>query len=155
MLSQLLKSLKEHTKLKTTRVELPKELMMTLSFIESGCLATSLNNKTAFIYKASHNEIKSIRETSQILFGLECIKRPEFPSVRILFDIRDKSNKPYPFDYFFNIESEEEMKLLRNLSEQDHFDMLFFDSSVAYSKRIDIAKKDKEEIKQVLDQARA
>ena len=155
MLSQLLKSLKEHTKLKTTRVELPKELMMTLSFIESGCLATSLNNMTVFVFKGSHNEIESINKTSQIFFGLECIKRPEFPSVRMYFDLRDKSNKPYPFDYFFNIESDEDMKLLGKLLEQDYFDILFFDSRIAHSRRIEIAKKDKEKIEKVLDQARA
>ena len=140
---------------KTTRVELTHEIKMTLSFMESGCLATSLNDMTVFVFKGSHNEIESINKTSQIFFGLECIKRPEFPSVRMYFDLRDKSNKPYPFDYFFNIESDEDMKLLGKLLEQDYFDILFFDSRIAHSRRIEIAKKDKEKIEKVLHQARA
>lgn len=155
MLSNFLNSIKKLRTHKTPTVEFPKELMMTLSFIESGCLATSLNNMTVFVFKGSHNEIESINKTSQIFFGLECIKRPEFPSVRINFDLRYKSNKPYLFDYFFNIESNEDMKLLENIREQDYLDVLFFDSRIVYSKRIEMTKKDKEKIKEVLDQARA
>ena len=155
MLSNFLNSIKKLRTHKTPTVEFPKELMMTLSFIESGCLATSLNNMTVFVFKGSHSEIESINKTSQIFFGLECIKRPEFPSVRINFDLRGKSNKPYLFDYFFNIESNEDMKLLGNIREQDYLDVLFFDSRIVYSKRIEMTKKDKEKIKEVLDQARA
>ncbi|HLE25273.1 MAG TPA: hypothetical protein VI935_06435 [Thermodesulfobacteriota bacterium] len=128
---------------------------MTLSFMESGCLATSLNDMTVFVFKGSHNEIESINNTSQIFFGLECIKRPEFPSVRMYFDLRDKSKKPFLFDYFFNIESDEDMKLLGKLAEQDYFDILLFDSIISYSKRVEITKREKEKIKEVLDQARA
>ncbi len=155
MLSSIIRLLNKLMIHKTTRIELSHEIKMTLSFIESGCLATSLNNMTVFVFKGSHNEIESINKTSQIFFGLECIKRPEFPSVRMYFDLRDKSNKPYPFDYFFNIESDEDMKLLGKLLEQDYFDILFFDSRIAHSRRIEIAKKDKEKIEKVLDQARA
>ena len=71
------------------------------------------------------------------------------------FDLRDKSNKPYLFDYFFNIESDEDMKLLGKLLEQDYFDILSFDSRIAHSRRIEITKKDKEKIEKVLYQARA
>ena len=155
MLSNFLNSIKKLRIHKTPTVEFPKELMMTLSFIESGCLATSLNNMTVFVFKGSHNEIESINKTTQIFFGLECIKRPEFPSVRMYFDLRDKSNKPYLFDYFFNIESDEDMKLLGKLLEQDYFDILSFDSRIAHSRRIEITKKDKEKIEKVLYQARA
>jgi hypothetical protein len=126
---------------------------MTLSFIESGCLAASLNNKTVFVLKGSHNDIESIKKTSQILFWFECIKRPEFPSVRIYFDLKDKSNEPRVFEYFFNIESDEDMNLLGKLKEQDYFDIFFFDSDNAHSKRIKITEKDKEKIKKVIDQA--
>lgn len=155
MLSNFLNSIKKLRIHKTPTVEFPKELMMTLSFIESGCLATSLNNMTVFVFKGSHNEIESINKTSRIFFGLECIKRPEFPSVRINFDLRDKSDKAYLFDYFFNIESDEDMKLLGNLKVQDYFDIFFFDSRIVHSRRIEITKKDKEKIENVLDRARA
>ncbi len=155
MLSSIIRLLNKLMIHKRTRVELPHEIKMTLSFIESGCLATSLNNMTVFVFKGSHNEIESVNKTSQIFFGLECIKRPEFPSVRMYFDLRDKSNKPYLFDYFFNIESDDDMKLLGKLLEQDYFDILFFDSIIAHSRRIEMGKKDKEKIEKVLDQARA
>ena len=155
MLSSIIRLLNKLMIHKTTRVELTHEIKMTLSFMESGCLATSLNDMTVFVFKGSHNEIESINNTSQIFFGLECIKRPEFPSVRMYFDLRDKSKKPFLFDYFFNIESDEDMKLLGKLAEQDYFDILLFDSIISYSKRVEITKREKEKIKEVLDQARA
>jgi len=119
LLSSIIRLLNKLMIHKTTRVELTHEIKMTLSFMESGCLATSLNDMTVFVFKGSHNEIESINNTSQIFFGLECIKRPEFPSVRMYFDLRDKSKKPFLFDYFFNIESDEDMKLLGKLAEQE------------------------------------
>ncbi|MCI0454211.1 MAG: hypothetical protein L0Y68_04350 [Candidatus Dadabacteria bacterium] len=152
MLSSLLRSLKKLAVYNRISVELPDEIMMALSFIESGCLAVSLNNKTVFVFKGLSNELESLKKTKSLQFGLDCIKRPEFPSVRIYFDFRDKSNKPYLFDYFFNMESDEEMKLLKKFEEQDYFDILFFDSRIVYSRRIQLTKKDKEKIKETLDE---
>ncbi|HEY7536146.1 MAG TPA: hypothetical protein VH878_09425 [Thermodesulfobacteriota bacterium] len=152
MLSNPLKSLKKLIIHKTTAAELPHEIRMALSFIQSGWLATSLNDNTVFVFKGSPDEIESLKKTSRIKFGLECIKRPEFPSVRMYFDLRDNSNKPCHYDYFFNSESDEEIKLLRKLEEQNYFEILFFDSRILHSSRIKLTKKDKEKIKEVLDE---
>lgn len=152
MLSSLLKWLKKLTIFQRNSLELPHEARMALSFIESGCLAISLNNRTVFVFKGLSNELESLKKSKRLQFGLECIKRPEFPSVRIYFDFRDESNEPHLFDYFFNMESDEEMKLLKKFEEQDYFDILLFDSRVAYSRRFQLTKKDKEKIKEALDE---
>jgi hypothetical protein len=151
LLSYILKLIQKIRRNKIDRVELPSELNMSLSFIESGCLATLLNNKTAFVLKGSQSEIELLRKTEQILFGFECIKRPEFPSVRMYFELRGGENKPYQFDYFFGIESDEDIRLLSKLKDQDYFDILFFNSVIRYSKRVNITQEERKRIKSVLD----
>ncbi len=126
---------------------------MSLSFISSGCLAVPIGDKTAFVLKESQSEIEMLRGVEQILYGLECIKRPEFPSVRMYFEIRDRENKPYQFDCFFGIESDEEVRLLRELKDQDSFNIIFFDSEIGYSRRVNISEEQREKIKSVLDEA--
>jgi hypothetical protein len=153
LLSRILKSLQQIIVDKISQVELPQELNMSLSFIESGCLAAELNNRTTFILKDTQKIIDLLKETNQILFGFECIKRPEFPSVRMYFHLKDKVGNPFQFDYFFGIESDEEMKLLGKLKGQDYFDILFFSSKIEYIKRVEITEKDKERIKAALDKA--
>jgi hypothetical protein len=136
-------------------ITLDPELELTLSLIESGCLATTLENKTSFILKGDQRLIDSLKdtETEKIRFDLECIKRKEFPSVVIHFDLLSKARLLYRFEYFFGIESSEEIKLLKNLKEQDHFDIYFLDSKIEYSKRVSITTEEKEKIGTVLEEA--
>lgn len=137
----------------TTQIELSSEIKMSLSFISSGCLAVLIDDKTAFVLKESHSEIEMLRDIEQILFGLECIKRLEFPSVRMYFEIRDRENKPYQFDCFFGIESDEEVRLLSKLKDQDSFNIILFDAEIGYSRRVKISEEQREKIKSVLDEA--
>ncbi len=153
MLSRILKSLQKAITSKTSRAELSSEPNMSLSLIESGCLATLIDSKTAFVFKGSQSEIELLRKTPQILYGFECIKRPEFPSVRIYFELRNRENQPYQFDYFFGIESDGDIELLIKLKDQDHFDIFFFDFAIRYSKRVKIGVEEKKRIKSVLDEA--
>ncbi|MGE5445387.1 MAG: hypothetical protein ACM3SR_12430 [Ignavibacteriales bacterium] len=137
----------------TTQIELSSEIKMSLSFISSGCLAVLIDDKTAFVLKESQSEIEMLRDIEQILFGLECIKRLEFPSVRMYFEIRDRENKPYQFDCFFGIESDEEVRLLSKLKDQDSFNIILFDAEIGYSRRVKISEEQREKIKSVLDEA--
>lgn len=134
-------------------ITLDHELELTLSLIESGCLATTLENKTSFIFKGDQRLIDSLKDTEKIRFDFECIKRKEFPSVVIHFDLLSKARLLYRFEYFFGIESTEEIKLLKNLKEQDHFDIYFLDSKIEFSKRVSITTEEKEKIGTVLEEA--
>jgi hypothetical protein len=73
---------------------------MSLSFIESGCLAASVNGKTVFVFKGTQDEIDSLKKAEQVLFGFECIKRPEFPSMRMYFELMSGANKLQLCDTF-------------------------------------------------------
>ena len=136
------------------KVEFTPELMTTLSFIDRGCLPNLIDGRTAFIFKAPREKIDSLKVIKNILFGLECIKRPEFPSVKMYFSLVDKNNKPHRFDYFFSIESGEDMELLEKLRDQDYLDMIFFSDKIEYLKRVKISNDDQEKIKSVTAEAR-
>lgn len=155
MFYRILKSLQKIIKDETSEIEFSTELNTTLTFIESGFLPTSSDGKTVFIFKGSQDEIDSFKETDQIIFDFQCIKRLEFPSVRMSFELKDRSNKTYRFDYFFNIESDEEMELLERLEDQDYFEIILFDPKIEYSKRVEITEQGKEKIKTVLDEAKS
>ncbi len=155
MLHRILKPFQKAIRDKAKQTEFSSDLKMTLSFIESGCLPAFLNDKMVFIFKLGLNDIESLKQTDRIIFEFECIKRLEFPSVRMNFELEDKSNRIYRFDYFFNIESDEDMELLGKLEAQHYFDLIFFDSKINYTKRIEITKEDKEKIKAVLDEAKS
>lgn len=124
---------------------------MSLSFIASGCLAVLIDNKTAFVFKEP--QIEMLRDVEQILFGFECIKRPEFPSIRMYFELKDRENKLYKFDYFFGIESDEEIGLLSKLKDQDSFNIILFDSAIMCLKGVEITQEEKKRIEYVLNEA--
>ena len=125
---------------------------MSLSLIESGCIATSINNETHFIFKHSQNVIDSLRGVEKITFELECLKRPEFPTIVMLFCL-EGTNDLYRFEYSFANESEQDMELLEKLLEQDHFCIYFFDARIQYSKMVSLNEIDAENIKSIITAA--
>jgi len=154
LISNLKKLLRKYCQHNREYFEIDSELEITLSLIESGCLATLINNRTIFIYKGAQEIIDSIGDINEISFDLNCIKRQEFPSVVMQFYLINKNNKTYKFEYFFGIESEQDMKLLECLKDQDHFNIYFMDSNLQFSKRIPISEIDKDSIKSVTLEAR-
>lgn len=154
MLSNILKLFKKTAGEQISRTQLSSELKTSLSFIESGCIAASINDRTVFVFKGDQDEINQFRKTERILIGLDCIKRLEFPSVRMYFELRDAENKPRLFDCFFGIESDREMESLKSLGDQDYFDMIFLDSEeIIFSKRVDLTEENKKKIKAALQEA--
>jgi hypothetical protein len=133
-------------------LQLNSELEISLSLIESGCIATSINNETHFIFKHSEDVIESLRSIEKITFELECLKRPEFPTIVMLFCL-EGTNNLHRFEYSFAIESEQDMKLLEKLLEQDHFCIYFFDTRIQYSKMVSLNDIDAENIKSIITAA--
>ena len=133
-------------------MQLNSELEISLSLIESGCIAISINNETHFIFKHSEDVIESLRSVEKITFELECLKRPEFPTIVMLFCL-EGTNDLYRFEYSFAIESEQDMELLEKLLEQDHFCIYLFDTRIQYSKMVSLNDIDAEDIKSIIIEA--
>jgi hypothetical protein len=134
-------------------LQLNSELEISLSLIESGCMAASVNNETLFIFKHSKEIIESLRRVEKIAFQLECLKRPEFPTIVMLFYLECNKKNLYQFEYSFAIESEQEMELFNKLLEQDHFYIYFFDTRIQYSKMVSLNNNDAKNIKSIINEA--
>lgn len=133
-------------------MQLNSELEISLSLIESGCITASVNDETLFIFKHSKEIIESLRGVEKITFELESLKRPEFPTIVMLFCLEGNHNL-YQFEYSFAIGSEQDMELLKKLLEQDHFCIYFFDTKIQYSRMVSLNDIDAEDIKSIIIEA--
>ena len=152
MVPQVVKPLPSSDAQRKKPLQLNSELEISLSLIESGCITASVNGETLFIFKHSQDVIDSLREVEKITFKLECLKRPEFPTIIMLFCLEGNTN-PYQFEYSFAIGSEQDMVLLRKLADQDHFRIYFFDTKIQYSKMVSLNQNDTEDFKSIISEA--
>ena len=153
MLSLILKPLLKNSNQTLEDINLPPDTEISLSLIESGCIFVSLNNKAALIIKSSLDEIKLLKNINRITSNFELIERPEFPSLGMHIEINTVSNTLFKFEYFFSTESMEEIDLLKKLKDQNHFDILFFNTQIEYSKTIELTKEEKSELNSLIIKA--
>ena len=153
LLNLILKPLFKNSESKIDDIELPFDMEISLSMIESGCLFVSLNQMATLIIISSREELLQLNNINKIPVPFELIARPEFPSVGMHIDINTVSNNPFKFDYFFNTESPEELELLKKLTIQNQFDMLLYETQVLYSKKIELSKDDKLELNSLVQKA--
>ncbi|MCZ6556094.1 MAG: hypothetical protein O6759_08260 [Candidatus Dadabacteria bacterium] len=153
MLSLILKPLLKNSNQTLEDINLPPDTEISLSLIESGCIFVSLNNKAALIIKSSLDEIKLLKNINRITLNFELIERPEFPSLGMHIEINTVSNTLFKFEYFFSTESMEEIDLLKKLKDQNHFDILFFNTQIEYSKTIELTKEEKSELNSLIIKA--
>lgn len=153
MLSLILKPLFKNSDSNINDLELPFDTEISLSMIESGCVFISLYQMATLFIISPREELLLLNNINKITFNFELIERPEFPSVGMHIDINTVSNNPFKFEYFFNTESPEEVELLKKLTQQDHFDMLLYDTKVLYSKKIMLSRDDKLELTSLIEKA--
>ena len=153
MLSLILKPLLKNSNQTLEDINLPPDTEISLSLIESGCIFVSLNNKAALIIKSSLDEIKLLKNINRITLNFELIERPEFPSLGMHIEINTVSNTLFKFEYFFSTESMEEIDLLKKLKDRNHFDILFFNTQIEYSKTIELTKEEKSELNSLIIKA--
>lgn len=132
-------------------LRLNSELEISLSLIESGCIATSVSSETLFIIKSSSKTVESLRGSEKVSFRVECLKRPEFPIIVMLFYLEGKNNEVYQFDYSFGTESELDMELFRQLSGQTRFHIYFFDNQIRHSKTISLNDAEAKKFQSMID----
>ncbi|MEQ9619974.1 MAG: hypothetical protein RIG61_12480 [Deltaproteobacteria bacterium] len=150
MLSILLKNLFNKSGLKIDLPELNPDTELSLSLIESGCVFVSVGNKTALIIKSAADDLKILQQSNRIYIDFELIKRPEFPTLGAYVIFETGTGAALRFEYFFNIESSEEMELLETLVDQDNFDIILYDGAIKHLKRTTISGDKKKELASLL-----
>jgi len=153
LFSLILKPLLKNSSQTLEDIDISFDTEISLSLIESGCIFVSLNNKATLIIKSSLEEIKLLKNINRLTFNFELIERPEFPSLGMHIEINTVSNTSFKFEYFFNTESVGEIDLLKKLKDQNHFDILFFNTKIEYSKTIELTKEDKSQLNSLINKA--
>lgn len=105
---------------------LPNELEIELSLIDSGMIISEINGNVVFIIKDSVEMTSSLTGIKSLSLNFTYIDRPEFPSVNTELKLKTAKNLSVKYDYFFNYESEYEMKLLTLILNQREISLFLF-----------------------------
>lgn len=153
MLSFILKPFVVRNRDKIEIPELDPDTELSVSLIESGCVFILINGRTALLIKSGEREIGSFEKSGSISLEFELIERLEFPSLGAYVNIYDAQGNPTRFEYFFSLESGDEIELLKKLIEQNYLDIVFYTTEIRHIKRTTINNEQKEDLASLLAQA--
>lgn len=128
---------------KPENIELTSDTLITLSQIVSGCLFVPYNESVLMIIKDSTHEIEKLLDYSDVRIKTELIERPEFPNIVAYIKFGHHNDESYNYEYYFNVESSEELELFRLLAESKKLETVFYDETTSSIKRIKVDDKDR------------
>jgi len=134
----------------TNNYQLPAELEIELSIIDSGMIVTNINDEIVIILKDSKKMTSSLSELISVNLKFTYIDRPEFPAVNSELRLKTSKELSVKYDYFFNFESEFEMNLLNEILNQKVISLLLFSDIVVKSFGIELEEEDKLHLSGVL-----
>ncbi len=123
--------------------QLPAELEIELSIIDSGMIITNINDEIVIILKDSKKMTSSLSELISVNLKFTYIDRPEFPAVNSELRLKTSKELSVKYDYFFNFESEFEMNLLSEILNQKVISLLLFSDIVVKHLGIELEEEDK------------
>ncbi len=123
-----------------------------LEFIEKGILSVIIENELYFIFKSKKSDIQSLQEINEISLDIDPIFRDEFPSIRAIIRFMKGNIEFYNIDHYFSLESNEEIEHLQMLYDDKFIKIVFYDTSVCFTKVFDINNEDISKLKNALDQ---
>lgn len=129
---------------------IPADTELTLSVIESGCLFVSLNGDCSLIIKYEAGGMEEKIALSGVSMGAELIERPEFPTIRIHIGLDSANGGKQNYEYFFNIESRDEISLIRKLTSQNTLPILLYSAQTDDYKRVRLDKNIREHLKKLI-----
>ena len=137
---------------KTNNYQLPAELEIELSIIDSGIIFTYINEEIVIIIKDSDNMISSLSDLKSVNLKLEYIDRPEFPAVGSELRLKSSKELSVKYEYFFNIESEHEMNLLNDILNQKEIYLFLFSDIVIKEFKIVLEDDDLQHLSGILNE---
>lgn len=122
--------------------QLPSELEIELSIIDSGMIFTNINDEIAIIIKDSSEMTSSLSELMSVNLKFNYIDRPEFPAVNSELRLKTFKELSVKYDYFFNFESEFDMNLLNEIFNQKVIYLFLFSDIVVKHFLIELEDED-------------
>ena len=80
----------------------------------------------------------------------ELIDRPEFPTIKIHIGLDAVNGAEQNYEYFFNIESRDEISLIDKLTSQNTLPIVLYSAQIDGYKRIRLGKNIKEHLKKLI-----
>jgi len=134
----------------TNNYQLPAELEIELSVIDSGMIITTINDEIAIILKDSKKMTSSLSELISVNLKFTYINRPEFPAVNSELRLKTSKGLSVKYDYFFNFESEFEMNLLSEILNQKVISLFLYSDIVVKHFGIELGDEDKLHLSSIL-----
>lgn len=134
----------------TNNYQLPAELEIELSIIDSGMIITNINDEIVIILKDTNKMTSSLSELISVNLKFTYIDRPEFPAVNSELRLKTSKELSVKYDYFFNFESEFEMNLLSEILNQKVISLFLFSDIVVKHFGIELEDEDKLHLSSVL-----
>jgi len=131
--------------------EIGNETVITLSMMESGCIFVFVEGSPVLILKCSGEDMTALKESDAISLGFELLDRPEFPCITATITVDTASGQQFRFDYYFSLESEEEIELLGLLRDRDYFDILYYDEDIERVRRAALTEAQRTELGSLLE----
>ena len=137
---------------KTEKIsQLPNELDIELSLIDSGMVITEINGEIIIVLKDSESMISALKNTVSAKIDFTYIDRPEFPSVNLDLRLNTEKDLSIKYSYFFNTEAEYELNLLANILNQKEVYLCLFSDILIISVIVMLEDREKELLSGILD----
>lgn len=134
------------------KINLPNELEIELSLIDSGMVITEIESEIAVIIKDSENMISGLVDTESAKINFTYIDRPEFPAINSDLKLRTKNGLSVKYSCFFNTEAEYDLNLLRKLLNQREIYLYFLSDMLNISVILHTEDREKEILSGILEE---
>lgn len=115
--------------------QIGNDLEIALSQIESGCIASIIDNRNILFVK--EDKVSFFNEIDKLDIQFEHIERPEFPTVAIRIKIKTIKGLNLRYEYFSLTESQDEIDFLKLLKKNESLQLYFVsESSTVYRNEI-------------------
>lgn len=135
-------------------LEIEEELRRSLEMIKSGVMGALLGGRPAVIYKGSGERIRSLNGCREAAIRTTSFLRPEFPAVRMDFELRDPDGRAFTLDCSFAADSRDDMDVLRAAARRGELYLVFVEpGGGAHTKKVLLTEIEIAEIEGALSEA--
>jgi len=112
--------------------DLPPDLATFLRSQRLGCLLTGTTEGSAFVIKASNDEIEGLRGPMPVLLRQELYRHRSAPVLRLLLGLYDRPPTALAFESFVNVDDAGQRHDYGELARQDAIDLHFYDEALRH-----------------------
>ncbi|NIP39378.1 MAG: hypothetical protein GWO07_12560 [Candidatus Dadabacteria bacterium] len=133
-------------------IVLPKSIKSELNFIEKGIVSHQIDGIIYYVFKDSRIESLDYMDIEKISLEFDPILRDEFPSVRMIIRFFENNTEIFNMDYYFSVESEQELIHLYDLSRSKHLNIIYYNDGTSVCSKYALNNDELETINKTIDE---